>query len=411
MSETQSPPLPAIRQQFAVDYRYEVLFTRGLFELANETLLRVVKKDDNKTPRKLLFLVDDGVSRCHPDLSKQIAAFCAHYSEEVTLCGAPVILPGGEACKNDFSLVTTVLEHIERQKIDRHSYVIAIGGGAILDMVGFAAAIAHRGVRHIRVPTTVLSQNDSGVGVKNSVNFFGKKNFLGTFAPAVAVLNDSDFLLTLDDRDWRAGIAEAIKVALIRDEVFFSWIERNTEALNRRDLPTMEYLIHRCAEHHTEHIATEGDPFEYGSSRPLDFGHWAAHKLEQLTDYTVRHGEAVAMGIALDVAYSHFSGRLVAADMERITAAIAALGFALTHPALYAPDGAGLRAEIWDGLEEFREHLGGELTIMLLETPGRGVEVHEMDKSLLDQALLSLPVAANSFAVLSATREGSQANE
>ncbi|MEL7160739.1 MAG: 3-dehydroquinate synthase, partial [Bacteroidota bacterium] len=386
MSETQSPPLPAIRQQFAVDHAYEVLFTRGLFQPENTTLVDVLRGDGNQSVRKLLFLVDDGVSRHHPGLVAEIAAYCARHAAEVQLCGEPVILPGGEACKNDFTLVTGVLEHIERHKIDRHAYVIAIGGGAILDMVGFAAAIAHRGVRHIRVPTTVLSQNDSGVGVKNSVNFFGKKNFLGTFAPAVAVINDSDFLLTLDDRDWRAGISEAIKVALIRDAAFFGWIEDNTEALNARDLPTMEYLIHRCAEHHTEHIATEGDPFEKGSSRPLDFGHWAAHKLEQLTDYTVRHGEAVAMGIALDVAYSCFSGRLDAGAGERIKRGIARLGFALTHPALYNPAGIGLRDDIWDGLEEFREHLGGELTIMLLEAPGRGVEVHQMDRQLLDQA-------------------------
>jgi len=391
MSLTQTLALPTIRQSFTIDYDYQVAFTRGLFQLDNPTFLEVLRTDGTQGPRKLLFLVDDGVSSAHPHLSEQIRAYCAAHPDVLELRGRPVILPGGEQCKNDFSHVETVLMHIEQQKIDRHAYVIAIGGGAILDMVGFAAAIAHRGVRLVRVPTTVLAQNDSGVGVKNSVNFFKKKNFLGTFAPAVAVLNDANFLGTLEDRDWRAGIAEAIKVALIRDANFFDWIEDHTVALNQRDLPTMEQLIHRCAEHHMEHIATEGDPFEKGSSRPLDFGHWAAHKLEQLTDYSVRHGEAVAMGIVLDVAYSHFSGRLSAGAMERIISGVRKLGFALSHPALYNPAGTGLRAEIWDGLEEFREHLGGELTIMLLDRVGHGVEVHSMDRELLDQSLLSLP--------------------
>ena len=119
---------------------------------------------------------------------------------------------------------------IHEYGIDRHAYVLAVGGGALLDMVGYAAATAHRGVRLVRVPTTVLSQNDSGIGVKNSVNAFGKKNFLGTFAPPFAVFNDFTFLTTLSDRDWRAGISEAIKVALLKDATFFAFLEEHATA-------------------------------------------------------------------------------------------------------------------------------------------------------------------------------------
>ncbi len=241
------------------------------------------------------------------------------------------IIPGGEGAKNDPALVDQLIEAVDRYGIDRHSYVIAIGGGSVLDLVGYVAAISHRGIRHIRIPTTVLSQNDSGIGVKNGVNYRGKKNFLGSFAPPVAVFNDAEFLKTLDDRDWRAGISEAIKVALIKDQPFFEWLETNAEKLAARDLDTMQYLIHRCAELHLDHIAS-GDPFEMGSSRPLDFGHWSAHKLEQLTDFEVRHGEAVAIGIALDSLYSQRLGWLSEADTHRILNLERTLGFSLFHP-------------------------------------------------------------------------------
>lgn len=383
---------PVIKQEFSIDFSYSVAFTKGLFELDNSLFLDTLRADGNAGARKLLFVIDSEVERLHPALIPAIAAYCIAHPADLEPRGQPLIVTGGEAAKNDFQYVRDILEAIEAQKIDRHAYVIAIGGGAVLDLVGFAAAIAHRGVRHIRIPTTVLSQNDSGVGVKNSVNYFNKKNFLGTFAPPYAVINDADFLRTLDERDWRAGISEAIKVALIRDAEFFDWIEAHTGQLAQRDLPTMELLIYRCAEHHMAHIATKGDPFEKGSSRPLDFGHWAAHKLEQLTDYAVRHGEAVAIGIALDVAYSHHLGLLDQPAVQRVLDCLRALGFDLSHPALYNEAGTGLRPAVWEGLEEFREHLGGELTIVLLDAIGHGVEVHEMDAAILDRALLSLPI-------------------
>lgn len=263
--------------------------------------------------------------------------------------------------------------------IDRHSYLIALGGGALLDMVGYAAAISHRGIRLVRIPTTVLSQNDSAVGVKNSINAFGKKNYLGTFTPPFAVLNDFTFLESLEDRDWRSGISEAVKVALIKDLEFFEWLEKEAAALARREMEPMKEHIIRSAKHHMAHIAGE-DPFEFGSSRPLDFGHWAAHKLEKLSDFRIRHGEAVAIGIALDSAYSFLLGRIGEGDLIRIFSLFHNLGLSL-----YAPE---LQEEaLLQGLKEFQEHLGGKLTVMLLDALGRGVEVHEMDSNLIVKAL------------------------
>jgi 3-dehydroquinate synthase len=255
--------------------------------------------------------------------------------------------------------------------------VIAIGGGALLDMAGLAAATAHRGVRHIRFPSTTLSQADSGVGVKNGINAFGKKNFIGTFSPPYAVINDFGLLASLSERDKRAGYVEAVKVALIRDAAFFEEIEQRSKALRDFEPATMERLIRRCAELHVNHIAASGDPFEFGSARPLDFGHWAAHKLEQLSEYKIRHGEAVAIGIAIDTLYSASAGLLEAGSAERVLAVLEELGFELfANELLHADSDNSLL--VLAGLEEFREHLGGELTITLLGGIGRGIEVHEM---------------------------------
>ncbi|MES2426454.1 MAG: 3-dehydroquinate synthase [Bacteroidota bacterium] len=384
-----------LQQSFSVKFEYKVFFTTGLFELTNKGFDEFLQADSTSASlKKMLFVVDKDVLNANPTLADKIRQYFTTY-QSAQLVSEIVVMPGGEVIKNDESHYRKLLDVINQYKIDRHSYVAAIGGGSLLDMVGYAAAIAHRGVKHIRIPTTVLSQNDSGVGVKNSINYFGKKNFLGTFVPPVAVFNDDSFLLTLTDRDYRSGIAEAIKVSLIKDAAFFEWIENNADALVARDMDTMKYLIKRCAELHLNHIAGL-DPFEKGSSRPLDFGHWSAHKLEQLTNFKVLHGEAVAMGIALDTVYSNLSGRLSGDETHRVVNLIKKIGFEITHPLLEV---TGNDSPILIGLQEFREHLGGELTIMLLTHIGKGIEVHEMDAALIKKAG---EVLKNEYAALSA---------
>lgn len=375
-----------LQQTFSVRFTYTVFFTEQLFETTNPLIADFLTKqavDDIR--KKLLIVLDSGVVAAHPDLPTDIKTYFAQYTGSVDLISELLVIPGGEIAKNEPAYVEKIVDAVDRYGIDRHSYVAAIGGGSLLDLVGYAAAISHRGIRHIRIPTTILSQNDSGVGVKNGVNYRGKKNFLGTFVPPVAVFNDSTFLTTLDDRDWRSGISEAVKVALIKDASFFNWIEVNAQALAARDMTAMQELIHRCAQMHLEHIAS-GDPFEMGSSRPLDFGHWSAHKLEQLTNFEIRHGEAVAIGIALDSLYSQQIGWLTEADTSRILTTLRTLGFALYHPML----DANKSTDVLKGLTEFREHLGGQLTIMLLKDIGQGVEVHEIDTDLVRKAIAIL---------------------
>ncbi|CCH00023.1 3-dehydroquinate synthase [Fibrella aestuarina BUZ 2] len=377
-----------LEQSFSVPFTYTVSFTEHLFASDNtlfrDWLTQSARRSGTQLTRKLLFVIDSGVLAAHPTLPANIQTYFADVPG-LRVVDEPMVVPGGELAKNSPELVDQLIDAVDRYGIDRHSYIAAIGGGAVLDLVGYAAAIAHRGVRHIRIPTTVLSQNDSGVGVKNGVNWGGKKNFVGTFAPPVAVFNDAAFLGTLDDRDWRSGISEAIKVALIKDRPFFEWLDTNADALANRDAEAMSYLVYRCAQLHMQHIAG-GDPFEMGSARPLDFGHWAAHKLEYLTDFSVRHGEAVAIGIALDTVYSQLAGRITATDADRVLSVLQRLGFDLFHPALAENGGENLRR----GLTEFQEHLGGELTITLLDALGQGVEVHEMDTALIQQAIEKL---------------------
>ena len=373
----------AITQSFNVHFEYKTYFSKHIFSIENPLLRDVICYNPTEGRKKILIVLDSGVAQANPKLISEIKSYTTHYQADIDLRGEIMIVEGGEAAKNNENYVNAILQAVNDCAICRHSYLIAIGGGAVLDMAGFAAAIAHRSVRHIRIPTTVLSQNDSGVGVKNGVNAFNKKNFTGTFKPPQAVINDSDFLLTLSERDWRSGISEAIKVALIKDSVFFEQIEANAHLLAARNMHAMENLIYKCAAMHIAHIASK-DPFEMGSSRPLDFGHWAAHKLEYLTNYTLRHGEAVAIGIALDTTYSYLHNMLSEQEWKRVIQLIKQLGFQLSHEALLAKqDGEYL---IIRGLNEFKEHLGGELTIMLLTEIGKGMEVNQIDKDKMIQA-------------------------
>ena len=378
--------MSVIERSIQVGWQLRVFFTEDVFAPDN-LILRDALADI--APRKTLVMLDDSLASAQPELAEKIQSYFSTHTQQLQLVCPPIIIEGGERAKNSDQFVAEIHSHIDRHHIDRHSYLIAIGGDALLDVAGFAAATAHRGVRHIRIPTTTLSQADSGVGVKNGVNAFGKKNFIGTFAPPFAVINDFNFLATLTPADKRGGYVEAVKVACIRDANFFSELERDAQKLVNFEPDAMRHLIRRCAELHLDHIATGGDPFEIGSARPLDFGHWAAHKLEQLSNFEISHSDAVAIGIALDVVYSKQIGLLGAESATRILHLLEQLGFRLfTDELLNADNSNGLT--ILSGLEEFREHLGGELTITLLNEIGRGFEVHKMDPQKIVEAIQEL---------------------
>jgi 3-dehydroquinate synthase len=393
--------IDVIQQEFLVPVRYPVYFTSGVFTPSNRLLRDIVTggrkagtpatNDDDELPAKLVVVLDRGVEQAHPALIDSITAYCRAHQDALTLATSVLVVPGGEQIKDDRRHTERIIDAINSSSLCRHSYVVAIGGGAMLDAAGFAAATAHRGVRLIRLPTTVLSQDDSAVGVKNGINAFGKKNYLGTFTAPFAVVNDGSFLSTLSDRNWRGGTTEAVKAALIRDPQFFDFLEQHASALVDRDLQVMMKVIRQSAMLHLRHIATGGDPFEHGSSRPLDFGHWAAHKLEQVTNHRLGHGEAVGIGIALDTTYSYLAGFLPQSSWQRIVQLLAGLGVPVYDAALEdrldTPEHPDC---ILRGLDEFREHLGGRLTIMLLKDIGQPFDVHEVRTDVVRQSIATI---------------------
>ncbi|HEY1109162.1 MAG TPA: 3-dehydroquinate synthase [Opitutaceae bacterium] len=369
-----------------IPHEHRLIFTRDVFAEGNDTLAGILtpREAGEGVVRALVFW-DGGLEKSFPGIAEKITRWFAARSDKLKLAAPPVSVPGGEGIKNDFGQLEKVWSAINASGLCRHSYVIALGGGAVLDMVGFGAATAHRGIPLVRLPTTSLSQGDGGVGVKNGVNFFGKKNWLGAFGVPHAIVNDVAFLHGLPPRDRRAGLIEAVKVALIRDAAFFEFIAERVPALAQFEPEAYEAVIRESARQHMEHIATAGDPFERGSARPLDFGHWAAHKLEQLSEFRVSHGEAVAVGMAIDLIYARRTGLLPEAIAERILGVIQGLGFELFAPVLQIRGPSG-RQDMLDGLEEFREHLGGRLSIPMIRAPGDRLEVHEMDGKVVKAA-------------------------
>lgn len=365
---------------FPITLRYEhrAIFTRDVFAPENDTLANLLPPREPGGVARAIVFWDVGLEKAFPGIAEKITRWFAARPTRVKLEHAPVALAGGEGVKNDFHQLERIWAVINESKLCRHSFVIALGGGAVLDLVGFGAATAHRGIPIVRLPTTSLSQADGGLGVKNGINYFNKKNWLGSFMVPHAVVNDLAFLHGLPPRDRRAGLIEALKVALIRDAKFFEFIAARVDALARFEPEPYEAVVRESARQHMEHIALGGDPFERGSARPLDFGHWAAHKLEQLSEFRVSHGEAVAVGMAIDLIYARRIGLLSVADAERILGIIRGLGFELFAPVkeIRGPSG---RQDMLDGLEEFREHLGGRLTIPMIRAPGDRLDVHEMD--------------------------------
>ncbi len=367
--------------QIPLSFKHRIVFTHDVFGAGLRDLMDVFT--DSGDANRALILIEDAVVRAWPKLADEACdAFAASGPKVVAL----EILPGGEQVKSDDALVREVWRLIDGAHLDRHSYVVAIGGGAFLDAVGFAAATAHRGMRLVRMPTTTLAQCDSGVGVKCSINGFGKKNWIGSFAVPYAVVNDFRFLQSLDEGTRRAGLIEAVKVALVKDREFFDWIETHIAGLAALEEPLLEECIERSAMLHARHIAEGGDAFESGSSRPLDFGHWAAHKLESMTKGELSHAPAVAIGLVLDVLYSVEIGFAPASMSERVLKVISALGLAICHSALDQRDNLDQRL-VLEGLEEFREHLGGRLTVLLLREIGSSESVHQIDTAALGRCI------------------------
>lgn len=378
----------SIQQTFEAPFTYPVHFCRDLFAPDNPLLYEICGSGGSIAPHRALLFVDQGLAEANPALVEQVAQYADHYPA-LAWVKAPHVVPGGEAIKNDYRLTMEIVDTILEYKLCRHSYVIAVGGGAVLDAVGFATSIVHRGLRLIRVPSTTLAQNDAGIGVKNGMNLHGGKNTIGTFHPPFAVLNDVDLLDSLPQEHWIGGVSEAFKVAMIKDAAYFDQLCADADRYRARDADAQERMIYRCAELHLNHIRENGDPFELGRARPLDFGHWAAHKLESMSAYRIPHGEAVAIGLAIDSLYAAQHGWLDTSDAERLIDGLERTGFVLQHPELRQRLGDG-QLTLLNGLDDFREHLGGQLTITYPDGLGQRQERHEVDRALVTHCVEQL---------------------
>jgi len=375
--------------RFRVEFDFDLHFTRDAFVPDNPVLLDCLPGEGARAARALVYC-DDGVVAADPGLPRRIAAwFRAHEGDGVQLAALPETVPGGETAKADLGLVERIARTAAERGVCRHSYILAIGGGAFLDAVGLAAALIHRGVRLVRLPSTVLAQADAGLGVKNGINAFANKNFLGAFAPPFAIVNDAAFLELLDDRGHRSGISEAFKVAIIKDAAFLDWLIAHADDLAARNPEATARCVRRCAELHLDHITGAGDPFERGTSRPLDFGHWSAHRCEILSDHRLNHGEAVAIGIALDLCYARAEGFIDPDLVELVLDALNRLGFALWDEVLDLRDADGRRS-VLAGLAQFREHLGGELCLAMPDGAGRRRDIHDFDPERFERCAREL---------------------
>ncbi len=362
---------------FQVPFRHRLRFTDDCFGDDWQEVSSLFEATDGKA--RLQVWVDRGIAAADPSLTRRVEQ-AIQASERLELTGRVVLLDGGEQVKNSDAIINELLSAIHRDRLDRRNYILVVGGGAVLDAVGYAAAIAHRGIRLVRFPTTTLAQADSGVGVKNAVNAFEKKNWKGTFAVPWAVVNDRRLLSSQSDRDFRSGFSEAVKVALLKSPATFDWLCGNAKKIAERDMPSALQAIRASVLTHLHHITFGGDPFEANEARPLDFGHWSAHKLESLGNYQLRHGEAVSIGVALDVVYSSLAHGLARSTVDRTLRLLEDLQLPIHHELLH-------ETVIFEGLEEFRQHLGGRLTLTMIEAVGQMLQVHQIDRPKMLEAI------------------------
>lgn len=390
---TSTCSIESLHPAFAVAFDYPVHFVRGAFDVRCPLLRDTFNRRGEDRVHRVAVYVDAGLAVAVPALLADIRAYFHEHSSTLELAGVPEIIPGGSEAKTRIDLLRDVTTTLGNLHLDRQSFVLAIGGGSMLDAVGLAVALVHRGLRLVRMPSTVLAQCDAGIGVKNGVDAHGQKNFLGTFAPPFAVVNDLHLLRSLPREHWCGGLAEACKVALIRDAAFFEFLCASAERLAQRDEEAMAHAVGQCARIHLDHIATGGDPFEMGSARPLDFGHWAAHRLEVLSEHRIGHGQAVSVGIALDCYYAMRQGLLTSAEFERVIAFLLAVGLPVYVPELGLRRRDGERL-VLRGIEDFREHLGGRLTVTLPDGIGRKTEVHHLNLDVLSDGVEELRLRA-----------------
>ena len=321
--------------------------------------------------RRAALVTNDVVARLHADRVEAALAKAGATTMRI-------VLPDGEAHK-DWGGLDRIFAALLEARADRKTVLVAVGGGVVGDMAGFAAATYQRGVPHLQVPTTLLAQVDSSVGGKTAINHPLGKNMIGAFHQPLAVVADTEVLSTLPERELAAGLAEVVKYGAICDATFLAWIERHAEALRRRDGDALAYAIRRSCEIKAQVVAE--DEREAGMRALLNFGHTFGHAIETATGYgTWLHGEAVATGMALAARFSARRGRIAAGEAERLVALLERLGLPVQPPAIAVHRWLEL-------MGRDKKNEGGRITLILLDGMGRASVVKDTPARALEEFL------------------------
>jgi 3-dehydroquinate synthase len=290
-----------------------------------------------------------------------------------------IVLPDGEEHKT-LAVWSGIFDRLLQARCDRRTTVIALGGGVVGDIAGFAAACYQRGVPFIQVPTTLLAQVDSSIGGKTAVNHPLGKNMIGAFYQPRAVIIDIDTLNTLPDRELRAGAAEVIKYGLVRDVEFFQWLERNLARLLGRDAQTLTHAIARSCRIKADVVAL--DERESGLRAILNLGHTFGHAIEAGVGYgNWLHGEAVAAGMVMAADLSHRLGWLAKDDLDRIERIVAAAGLPVRSPAEL------VEAKLRELMAVDKKVEAGRVRFVTLRGIGQATVTADVPPALLDQTL------------------------
>jgi 3-dehydroquinate synthase len=291
-----------------------------------------------------------------------------------------VILPDGEQHKS-LATASRVFDVLVANRFARDAAVIALGGGVVGDLAGFVAACYQRGIDYFQLPTTLLAHVDSSVGGKTAVNHPGGKNLIGAFHQPRAVISDVDLLVSLPDRELRAGLAEIIKYGLICDRPFLAWLEANMSLLLARDAAALTHAIHRSCQIKADFVAR--DERETGDRALLNLGHTFGHAIEAATGYTEwLHGEAVGAGMLMAADLSNRLGLIHAADVQRISRVLHAAGVPLTAPQCGA-------ARALDYMKIDKKVLAGRVRLVLLREIGAAFITGDYSDSALQDTLVA----------------------
>jgi 2-epi-5-epi-valiolone synthase len=349
---------------------YDVQRTTGpAFELGEKTLANIVGS------RPVLFVLDRVVSTLYGDIIRQ-------YAYRYLATHAEFVITATEAEKT-WRQVECICESANAAGLSRHGLIIGVGGGIALDLAGMAASVFRRGVGYIRVPTTLVGLVDVAVGIKHGVNAFGRKNLLGSFYPPIASISDYSFLTTLPECEIACGMAEIVKVALVRDEDLLQQIEQYGEQLLASCFQLPESAAHEIALRAETLMMEELAPnlFESNLARLVDFGHTFSPKIETASNYRISHGQAVALDLLLSTAISANKGICEQSLFTRLSILLGALHLPIWHSEIPSAE------ELCAAVQNARQQRGGELNLVVPRAPGCAVFLQDVERGEIEKAL------------------------